>query len=341
MRTPLKALVLICLCAVTPPSAQAVTLFLDTGDLSSGAQAGPVTGQNPTVMVNAGSSTALHLWAIPDQDADKTVVSIGIHVVASGPGAADLSALQFDFDNPLLAGGQRWSGTALTGGFNVDAKLVFDQRAVYIPLTLPAPAGGLSSATAANDPGFDTNSGAIHLGKLVLQAGPGSTLGPVEIRLAVSPLLVTSLRSSGAAPPELVFFGYADSSPELATAGGTVSGSSSATADATVIIRRLGDSDGDGDVDLIDYAAFANCMNGPDQPPLQPTGCVEPFDADQDTDVDLSDAEAFTRQFTITISRIAADLDVPVLDLNRYAGKKSKQTCSTTRGPINDRRGSN
>jgi len=296
MRTPSKALVLICLCAFTAHSAQAVTLFLDTGDVSSGVQAGPVTGNNPSVMVNAGSSTTLHLWAIPDQDADKTVVSVGLHVVASGPGAAQLTALQFDLDNPLLTSGQRWSGTALTGGLNVGGRLVSDQRAVFIPTTLPAPAGGLSSATAASDPGYDSNSGAIHLGELVLGANPGATLGPVEIRLSVSPLLVTSIKSSGAAPPELVFFGYAGASPELATAGGTVDGASSVTTDATVIIRRLGDSDGDGDVDLIDYAAFADCMNGPGQPPLQPTGCLEPFDADQDNDVDLSDAEAFTRE---------------------------------------------
>ncbi len=297
MRKSFIALVLICLCAVTPPSARAVILFLDTGDMSSGVTDGPVTGANPSVAVNAGSSTTLHLWAIPDQDDDKTVVSIGIHLVASGPGALDLSAFQFNFDNPLLTGGQRWSGTALTGGLNVDGRLVSDQRAVYIPLTLPAPAGGLSSATAATDPGFDSNSGAVHLGELVLSANPGATLGPVEIRLAVSPLLITNVKSNGSSPIELVFFGYNGSSPELADSAGTLIGSTSTIADATVTIRRLGDSDGDGDVDLIDYAAFANCMNGPDQPPLQPTGCLEPFDADQDTDVDLSDAEAFTREF--------------------------------------------
>ncbi|HNO76938.1 MAG TPA: hypothetical protein PKN33_02675 [Phycisphaerae bacterium] len=297
MRAPYKAIVLICLCLLTPPSAQAVTLFLDKGDVTSGVLNGPVTGDNPTVYVSTGNTTELHLWALPDTDANKTVVSIGIHIVASGAGSSDLSALQFEFDNPLLTSGQRWSGTALTGGLNVDGKLVSDQRAVYIPLTLPAPAGGLSSATTATDPGVDSNTGAVHLGKLVLNANPGAALGPVELRLVVSPLLITSLQSSGAAPPELVFFGYANSAPELATAGGTQNNSTSATADATVVIRRLGDSDGDGDVDLIDYAAFAECMNGPNQPPLQPTGCLESFDADQDSDVDLNDADAFTREF--------------------------------------------
>ncbi len=46
------------------------------------------------------------------------------------------------------------------------------------------------------------------------------------------------------------------------------------------------DWDGDGDVDSADYAAFTNCMAGPDQP-VQP-GCGQ-FDLDTDGDVDMTD----------------------------------------------------
>ncbi|HRX86399.1 MAG TPA: right-handed parallel beta-helix repeat-containing protein [Phycisphaerae bacterium] len=60
-----------------------------------------------------------------------------------------------------------------------------------------------------------------------------------------------------------------------------------------------GDFDGDGDSDLIDYAALADCMAGPDAPPA-PTAtiaatCLAVFDADADGDVDLRDAAALVR----------------------------------------------
>ena len=51
-----------------------------------------------------------------------------------------------------------------------------------------------------------------------------------------------------------------------------------------------GDGNGDGVVDLGDYALFADCMYGPDSP--APTGC-DPFDFDHDTDVDLRDLKTF------------------------------------------------
>ncbi len=50
-----------------------------------------------------------------------------------------------------------------------------------------------------------------------------------------------------------------------------------------------GDSDGDGDVDLGDYAAFAACLNGP---------TCEVFDFDSDDDNDLQDFSAFQNGFT-------------------------------------------
>lgn len=49
----------------------------------------------------------------------------------------------------------------------------------------------------------------------------------------------------------------------------------------------LGDSDGDGDVDLDDYEVAAGCLPGPDGGPI-PVSC-EAFDVDDDGDSDLAD----------------------------------------------------
>ncbi len=47
-----------------------------------------------------------------------------------------------------------------------------------------------------------------------------------------------------------------------------------------------GDCDDDGDVDLIDYACFHDCLTGPNGGLLP--GC-EPFDFDGDNDTDVFD----------------------------------------------------
>lgn len=57
----------------------------------------------------------------------------------------------------------------------------------------------------------------------------------------------------------------------------------------------FGDSDGDGDVDLVDYAAFADCMTAPDE--AAGAGC-EDFDSGEDADVDLKDFSEFQIAFT-------------------------------------------
>jgi len=56
----------------------------------------------------------------------------------------------------------------------------------------------------------------------------------------------------------------------------------------------FGDLDDDGDVDLDDFAIFADCVSGPDVP-VQP-GC-EAADLDSDGDVDLADFALFQRAF--------------------------------------------
>jgi hypothetical protein len=59
-----------------------------------------------------------------------------------------------------------------------------------------------------------------------------------------------------------------------------------------------GDFDGDGDVDLDDFAVFGQCFGGADNPPA--AGCPSGVDADLDGDgdVDLNDFAIFGQNFT-------------------------------------------
>ena len=64
--------------------------------------------------------------------------------------------------------------------------------------------------------------------------------------------------------------------------------------DAVLTFDKLtGDADGDGDIDLADFAGFPGCITGPDNPPYT-SGCGV-FDFDADADVDLNDFGAFSR----------------------------------------------
>jgi len=64
-----------------------------------------------------------------------------------------------------------------------------------------------------------------------------------------------------------------------------------------------GDFDNDEDVDLDDFAAFVDCVAGPDVPPDPASPecaqmCLDAFDNDDDADVDLDDFAAFQAAFT-------------------------------------------
>ncbi|MCK4342606.1 MAG: ADP-ribosylglycohydrolase family protein [Phycisphaerae bacterium] len=66
---------------------------------------------------------------------------------------------------------------------------------------------------------------------------------------------------------------------------------------------RIGDFDDDHDVDLGDFAVFADGMAGPDTPPtptppITPEECLESFDTEADGDVDLRDYAVFAEAFT-------------------------------------------
>ena len=59
-------------------------------------------------------------------------------------------------------------------------------------------------------------------------------------------------------------------------------------------IPLFADSDGDGDIDLDDSATFVSCMAGPNVLPNPPQPitvqeCLDAFDGDMESDVDLAD----------------------------------------------------
>jgi hypothetical protein len=65
----------------------------------------------------------------------------------------------------------------------------------------------------------------------------------------------------------------------------------------------FGDADGDGDAGLTDYADFFDCLAGPDMlpGPTAPTDihdCLQAFDVDGESDVDLFDFRHFMNVFT-------------------------------------------
>ena len=76
---------------------------------------------------------------------------------------------------------------------------------------------------------------------------------------------------------------------------GTLSSTSFTLAGGFRIRFATPDIDGDGDVDLDDYAEFAPCQAGPDG--SLPAGCGS-RDLDGDGDVDLKDFSNFQKSFT-------------------------------------------
>ena len=98
-------------------------------------------------------------------------------------------------------------------------------------------------------------------------------------------------------PADLVGFDYVritNGVNRIDPAVGEASPEIDAVADVAPPLR--GDADVDGDVDVLDFAAFVRCVTGPGSASL-PTDCVL-MDFDMDGDVDLPDFGGFQTAFT-------------------------------------------
>jgi len=81
---------------------------------------------------------------------------------------------------------------------------------------------------------------------------------------------------------------------ELVVSGSVTDGVPFAGTDCIWLVPP-GDFDGDGDVDLDDLSAFADCTGGPG--PAAGNNCATAFDSDLDEDVDLADFALFQEAF--------------------------------------------
>ncbi len=75
---------------------------------------------------------------------------------------------------------------------------------------------------------------------------------------------------------------------------GTVTAMTSVVATGQIVTP--GDTDGDGDVDLVDFETYLGCVTGPDGGPIA-DGCAA-VDFDGDDDVDFIDLDEFQLRFT-------------------------------------------
>ncbi|MGB9626553.1 MAG: immunoglobulin domain-containing protein, partial [Phycisphaerae bacterium] len=101
---------------------------------------------------------------------------------------------------------------------------------------------------------------------------------------------------SGTSTPALTITGVTvgDAAGYGCVVGGAC-GQVASNAAALTVLAATADFDGDGDVDLSDFAVFQACFNGPNQSPREP-GCL-PADFDGDADVDLADFAVFQSCF--------------------------------------------
>lgn len=224
--------------------------------------------RNPSPTLVVGHQVVLYVWM------SKTTVtkgydgiSLDVQVTSSNGGRV---STQMTIDNPSSRWFATYAGAALsgTGGTGID-------NANAVELT--------NTDTVSGDP--------FRFATLTFTA---QHEGTVNVFLGIGN---KGIADNGSAVAFYVGMGAGSTYPESMLIVGSNYGAISAVPEATLNIMRtvIGDYDSDGDVDLVDFAHFQGCFNGPNRPPAQ-SGCSD-ADADLDGDVDLSDFSVFQMCF--------------------------------------------
>ncbi len=211
--------------------ARAESLFWLQTDGST-SQLGHVT--NPTLHVEAGKTVPVYLWFNHDSaPLGFDGVSLKVKLLSSDGGAAQAT---ITIDAPP----GRWGGItdgvtrSDSGGQGIDDCNAFDLTNTN---TLPT--------------------GASRFGALRIT---GVTRGTVQLFLAVGQMGIADSGQNA-----VVWFGFAPGqfTPENLGLSGGVPNLASRVPEATInIVPKVGDFDGDGDVDQEDFGAFQACMTG-------------------------------------------------------------------------------
>jgi hypothetical protein len=242
----------------------------------------------------AGASTSLYVWVLPD--AGETLNGVSLSLAATGTGSVQATA--HSIYEPTLAGGLgRWDLVTVQdpqtlvpppplgtpgGKLNTGGLLFQDWNAVALindtPIPGYTPNFGLDADNAGQDPLRDAASGAFLHSRLDVVGG---SVGALNLFLQVGSRGVTSHLSGF----DTLLFG--DSS--VAIDGGLV-GASDPNPDALLrVVGVLGDTDGNGVVDLADLNNVRNHFGG-----------GGPGDTDGDGLVSLTDLNNVRNQFGAT-----------------------------------------
>lgn len=200
----------------------------------------------------------------------------------------------------------------------------------FIALT-PIDPGGLFSGWSGSDPGF-TNEVDKDVDEDFLPLESGAAIWLEVVTIDPAFLVIGTDFEVLEAPGDQTFIGNADALFDthvtyIIDADDAAFDEAQCVWDVTLIVRDVGatgyapsdaftlrftstpehaatgDADGNGTVNLVDFAALHGCLLGPDAPPDGANGlcgpvCISTFDADADGDVDLRDVAWFQRMFT-------------------------------------------
>ena len=260
---------------------------------------------SPTIAVNTitgnGASNGGALYLYPSSS--PTIANSLIAFNASGIYRYDTSSTPTLRHN-CVHGNMAYNYSGIPDPTGTQGNISADPRFVQYPDNLHLLAGS---------PCIDAGSNALVPPDTFDLDGDGDTTEVLPYDLAGTPRFVDdpSTPDTGLGTPPIVDMGAYEYPPDCNTngvidtadiaAGTSLDCNLNARPDECDVIEA-GDFDADGDVDLVDYRSFTDCLAGPAAAPAPPppacvNACLAAFDADADGDVDLADFGVFQRQW--------------------------------------------